>query len=155
MRNTLPTPSKPESTLYRPHSWNRLLQSDLWFAIGCSQICRRICMLLLLLFYCSPVALIGQSTRATRPAPQTVSVTTPTITWATPAAITYGTALSATQLNATSSVAGTFVYTPASGTILNSWLANALGHFHPDRHHRLHDRNGHRQAHCEQGHAHH
>ena len=43
--------------------------------------------------------------------------TTPTITWSTPAAITYGTALSTTQLDATASVAGTFVYTPAAGTI--------------------------------------
>jgi hypothetical protein len=43
--------------------------------------------------------------------------TTPVVAWATPAAITYGTALSATQLNATS-VAGTFVYTPAVGTVL-------------------------------------
>src|SRR5690606_5175270 len=42
------------------------------------------------------------------------------VAWATPAAITYGTALSATQLNATASVAGTFSYTPASGTILNA-----------------------------------
>lgn len=41
---------------------------------------------------------------------------TPTITWPTPAAITFGTALSATQLNATASKPGTFVYTPASGT---------------------------------------
>jgi hypothetical protein len=38
--------------------------------------------------------------------------TTPAITWAAPSAITYGTALSATQLNATASVAGSFVYTP-------------------------------------------
>ena len=45
---------------------------------------------------------------------------TPTITWATPAAITYGTALSATQLDATSTVAGTFVYTPAAGTVLTA-----------------------------------
>jgi len=43
--------------------------------------------------------------------------TTPAVVWATPAAITYGTALSVTQLNA-SSVAGTFVYTPAAGTVL-------------------------------------
>src|SRR4051812_14070946 len=43
-----------------------------------------------------------------------------TITWATPADITYGTALSATQLNATASVAGTFVYEPAAGTVLNA-----------------------------------
>jgi hypothetical protein len=44
----------------------------------------------------------------------------PTITWANPASIVYGTALSATQLNATASVAGTFVYTPASGTKPNA-----------------------------------
>jgi hypothetical protein len=46
-----------------------------------------------------------------------VNQATPTITWATPAAITYGTALSATQLNATASVPGTFAYTPGSGTL--------------------------------------
>ena len=44
--------------------------------------------------------------------------TVPTITWATPAAITYGTALGSAQLNATASVAGTFVYSPAAGTVL-------------------------------------
>jgi hypothetical protein len=42
---------------------------------------------------------------------------TPTITWATPTAVTYGTALGATQLNATASTAGTFAYSPASGTV--------------------------------------
>ncbi len=42
---------------------------------------------------------------------------TPTINWAAPAAITYGTALSATQLDASSTVAGTFAYTPATGTV--------------------------------------
>ncbi len=47
-----------------------------------------------------------------------VTQATPTVTWSTPAAITYGTALSATQLNATLSVAGSCVYTPAAGTIL-------------------------------------
>jgi predicted phage tail protein len=47
----------------------------------------------------------------------TVNKATPTITWATPAAITYGTALSATQLNATASVPGSFVYSPAAGTV--------------------------------------
>ena len=41
----------------------------------------------------------------------------PTITWAAPAAITYGTALSATQLDATTSISGIFVYTPAVGAI--------------------------------------
>ncbi len=44
-------------------------------------------------------------------------LTVPTITWPTPAAITYGTALSSIQLDATANVAGTFVYTPAAGTV--------------------------------------
>jgi len=51
---------------------------------------------------------------------QIVNKATPTITWATPSPITYGTALSSTQLNAGSTVAGTFVYTPASGTVLTA-----------------------------------
>jgi hypothetical protein len=42
---------------------------------------------------------------------------TPAVTWAAPAAIPYGTPLSATQLDATASVPGTFVYTPALGTV--------------------------------------
>ena len=46
-----------------------------------------------------------------------VAQATPTITWATPAAITYGTALSSTQLDATSTIGGGFVYTPAAGTV--------------------------------------
>jgi len=49
----------------------------------------------------------------------TVSKATPTITWSNPANIVYGTALSATQLNATASVPGNFVYTPAAGTVLH------------------------------------
>ena len=44
--------------------------------------------------------------------------TTPVITWPTPAPITQGTALSAKQLNATTTVAGSFVYTPGAGTVL-------------------------------------
>ena len=54
-----------------------------------------------------------------------VGKATPTLTWSSPAPITYGTALSATQLNATATgvsgaLAGTFVYTPAAGTVLNA-----------------------------------
>ncbi|MBO4715768.1 MAG: hypothetical protein J5672_06685, partial [Verrucomicrobia bacterium] len=45
---------------------------------------------------------------------------TPTVTWDIPAAITYGTPLSATQLNATANVPGTFVYDPAAGTKLDA-----------------------------------
>jgi hypothetical protein len=44
--------------------------------------------------------------------------TTPTLTWAAPASVVEGTALGATQLNATASVAGTFTYLPAAGTLL-------------------------------------
>ena len=60
---------------------------------------------------------------------QTVNQATPNIIWATPAAIAYGTALSNTQLDATSSwtvggvlgsVAGTFTYTPAASTVLTA-----------------------------------
>ena len=49
-----------------------------------------------------------------------VTKATPTITWKNPANIKYGTALSSTQLDATSSVPGKFVYTPQSGTVLSA-----------------------------------
>ena len=49
-----------------------------------------------------------------------VSRQSPIITWANPTAITYGAALDATQLNATADVAGSFVYTPAAGAILDA-----------------------------------
>jgi len=54
--------------------------------------------------------------------PWTISKATPagTLTWATPAAITYGTALNATQLDASSTLPGSFVYTPAAGAVLNA-----------------------------------
>jgi hypothetical protein len=48
----------------------------------------------------------------------TVNLAAPVITWTKPAAIVYGTALSATQLDATANVPGTFQYTPAMGTVL-------------------------------------
>jgi hypothetical protein len=57
-------------------------------------------------------------TPVTKTVSLTVTQATPVITWANPASITYGTALSATQLNATASVLGTMVYTPAAGGIL-------------------------------------
>jgi hypothetical protein len=42
-----------------------------------------------------------------------------TVTWPTPAEITYGTALSITQLDATANHAGSFAYLPKAGTVLN------------------------------------
>ena len=44
----------------------------------------------------------------------------PVIAWKTPASIVYGTPLSATQLDATANVAGTFTYSPAAGTVLTA-----------------------------------
>jgi 6-phosphogluconolactonase (cycloisomerase 2 family) len=58
-------------------------------------------------------------TNATKTVSLTVNKATPTINWPAPAAITFGTALSATQLDATASVPGTFVYTPPASTVLN------------------------------------
>ena len=52
--------------------------------------------------------------------PITLSQVIPSITWAPPAAITYGTTLSGTQLNATANVPGSFVYTPATGTLVQA-----------------------------------
>jgi hypothetical protein len=57
---------------------------------------------------------------STASVPLTVGQATPVITWTAPASITYGTALSATQLDATANVAGAFVYSPAAGTVLNA-----------------------------------
>ena len=57
-------------------------------------------------------------TTATATAIISVDKPAPTITWADPADITYGTALSTTQLNATANEAGIFQYTPAAGTYL-------------------------------------
>jgi hypothetical protein len=65
-----------------------------------------------------------------------VGQTTPTITWANPADIVYGTALGATQLDATASwvvggrtvnVPGTFSYSPAANTILGTGANQMLG----------------------------
>ncbi len=41
------------------------------------------------------------------------------VTWATPAAIADGTPLSSTQLNAVGNTAGTYVYSPAAGTVFS------------------------------------
>ena len=51
---------------------------------------------------------------------------TPTITWANPANITYGTTLSATQLDATASTAGSYVYSPAAGDLIGAGNGQTL-----------------------------
>ena len=51
---------------------------------------------------------------------ETISKALPVVTWANPAATYAGTALTATQLDASASVAGTYVYNPAVGTVLSA-----------------------------------
>jgi hypothetical protein len=51
---------------------------------------------------------------------------TPAITWSNPADITYPTALSGTQLNATASVPGVLTYTQPATTVLNAGNAQML-----------------------------
>lgn len=56
---------------------------------------------------------------------------TPIVTWSNPASIVQGTTLSSAQLNATSSVPGTFAYNPGVGTILSSGTSTLLVSFTP------------------------
>jgi hypothetical protein len=56
-----------------------------------------------------------------------VDPATPVITWTNPADIVDGTALSSIQLDATANVPGTFVYTPAAGTVLPVGQSKSLG----------------------------
>ena len=55
----------------------------------------------------------------------------PPITWATPVNIVYGTPLSGAQLDATSTIAGTFSYSPAAGTVLGTGKQTLTATFTP------------------------
>ena len=68
---------------------------------------------------------------ATETVEQNVDVdpATPVITWTNPADIVDGTALSSSQLDAVANVPGTFVYTPAAGTVLPVGQSQVLGVF--------------------------
>ena len=71
----------------------------------------------------SVVATLSGNYSGTATGTLTIAKATPNISWATPSAITYGTTLNSSQLNATgnfngSAVAGSIVYSPASGTLL-------------------------------------
>jgi autotransporter-associated beta strand protein len=59
------------------------------------------------------ITLLGQSI----PVTQSVAMN-PVVTWPTPDPITYGTALSSNQLDASANVPGTFIYNPPAGTVL-------------------------------------
>ncbi len=60
-----------------------------------------------------------------------VTKATPVISWSTPAPIAYGVALSSAQLNATASVPGKFVYTPAEGAVLAAGVQTLTATFTP------------------------
>jgi hypothetical protein len=62
----------------------------------------------------------GYSSSTSSSAVLVIGQATPVVTWPTPAAITYGTPLSPTQLDASSTTAGTFVYAPTAGTVLSA-----------------------------------
>ena len=63
----------------------------------------------------------GVSFAPTAPAP-----VTPAINWTAPAAITFGSALSSTQLDATTTVPGSFVYNLPAGTVLQAGANQTL-----------------------------
>jgi hypothetical protein len=105
---------------------------DLVHRSGALKMKRFLCLLTSLLSVFLVLNGCGSSSGATSAAPAT-----PTITWPTPAAISYGTALSLLQLNAAasyggSSVPGTFAYTPAAGTVLTAGTQSLSVTFTPN-----------------------
>jgi hypothetical protein len=78
-----------------------------------------------------PNSKLGNYTVTNTAGTLTIGMVTPALTWATPAAIVYGTKLSATQLNASSKVAGSFTYSPAAGTVLSAGPATLSVTFTP------------------------
>ena len=63
---------------------------------------------------------------ATAQASFTITPATPTINWADPANMVYGTPLSSAQLDAEASVLGSFTYSPAAGTVLGGGNGQTL-----------------------------
>lgn len=68
---------------------------------------------------------------ATKQASFSVVKAVPAITWPTPSSINYGDALTSSRLNATSSVGGTFTYTPAAGAVLDAGTRMLTVNFSP------------------------
>ena len=65
-------------------------------------------------------------TTATKSVSIDVLQVTPTISWSNPADISYGAALGSAQLDATASLPGSFVYTPAAGTVPHAGNGQSL-----------------------------
>jgi hypothetical protein len=60
-----------------------------------------------------------------------VILSSPIITWTNPSALTYGTALAATQLNAIANMPGIFTYVPPAGTVLDAGTNMLSAEFAP------------------------
>ena len=70
---------------------------------------------------CGGGSMAASTATATTTAASKAPVTgSPSITWNSPASIQYGAALSDVELDATASVPGNFVYSPAAGTVLQA-----------------------------------
>ena len=93
-------------------------------------------------------------TTATSAVTINVNQATPTITWATPADITYGTALRchAVERNGVGG-SGTPVYSPAAGTVLAQGKPDVAGDVHAFRHGGLHDGDDAVHSQCQPGDA--
>jgi hypothetical protein len=61
----------------------------------------------------------------------TVNKATPAINWAAPSPIVYGAALTAAQLNASSTIPGTFAYSPEAGAVLPAGSQTLTASFTP------------------------
>ena len=89
----------------------------------CSAVLSSVCILLA---GCGQVIVRSNSSLGMNPAQASQ------IIWEQPPAIVYGTALSATQLDATANVPGTLSYTPSLGTVLGAGLNTLSVTFTPD-----------------------
>ena len=77
----------------------------------------------------------------------------PQITWATPTPIVYGMPLSATQLDASSAVAGSFTYSPAAGAVLTVGQQTLTATFTPTDTDHLRHSDGDRDIDCDSGYS--
>lgn len=68
---------------------------------------------------CAMLMSCGGASTASTPSSPNPAKTTPTVSWAAPAAITNPTPLGSAQLDATASVPGIFAYNPQAGTVLD------------------------------------
>jgi hypothetical protein len=67
----------------------------------------------------SPTAVLSNYNITYNTAPFTITKAAPVVTW-NPSAVVYGAPLGSAQLNATTTIPGSWAYTPASGTVLSA-----------------------------------